>query len=354
MSAMMHAMVLEAAGAPLRLRQVPVPSPRPDEVLVRVHAVGVGLTINIMMGTPGLVTSFPRIPGHEIAGEVVELGSQVNGVAAGQRVTCHFYLTCGRCRHCRGGRETLCPNFEGFIGMARDGGYAQYVSLPARNLVVIPDGVSFVDAAVAADAVATAYHACTQEARVMPGDDVLVVGAAGGVGIQAMKVAQAMGARVLAADVGPAKLAFLREQGADVVIDVNQGPLEDQVRAATGGAGVDAALDIVASKQTMESSFASLGLGGRLVMVGFRPKGMFGVDWNFTIDGWALNRGEREIHGSRYVNLAEIGQTLALIAKGRLKPVIGRTFALQDINAAHEALARGETLGRLAATMEFT
>jgi D-arabinose 1-dehydrogenase-like Zn-dependent alcohol dehydrogenase len=348
----MKAMVLPAAGEPLALRDVPVPHCGADEVLVQVRAVGVGLTINIMLGTPGVVSSFPRIPGHEIAGDVVQVGSSVRAFQPGERVTCSFFLTCGLCRHCRNGRETLCPHFAGFIGTARDGGYAQYVALPARNVVRIPAGVDYVQAAVAADAVATAYHSCTAEARVQGGDDVLVIGAAGGVGIQTVKMAQALGARVLAADRGERKLAFLREQGADAVIDVAAGPLPQQVRAATGGVGVDAAIDIVGSKQTMEAGYASLGYGGRLVMVGFRPQGMFGEDWNFTFDGMMLNRGELEIHGSRYVNLAEIGQTLQMIAKGRVQPVISRTYPLEQVNEAHEALRRGETLGRLALVVE--
>jgi 2-desacetyl-2-hydroxyethyl bacteriochlorophyllide A dehydrogenase len=349
--ATMKAMVLDAPGRPLQLREVPLPAIADDEVLVKVGAVGVGLTINIMLGTPGLVSSYPRIPGHEIAGRIVARGDAVRSFDVGQRVTCSFFLTCGVCKHCRSGRETLCAAFRGFIGMARDGGYAEYVALPASNLVPIPDAVGYEDAAVAADAGATAYHSCRGEARVVAGDDVLVVGAAGGVGIQTVKMAQAMGARVLAADLGETKLDFLRRQGADIVIDVAQGPLQDQVRQATGGVGVDSAIDIVGSKQTMEAAFASLAYGGKLVMVGFRPKGMFGVDWNFTIDGLMLNRGELEIHGSRYVNLAEINETLELIAKTRYKPVIGTVGRLEDVNDLHEMLKRNESLGRIVATV---
>jgi 2-desacetyl-2-hydroxyethyl bacteriochlorophyllide A dehydrogenase len=352
MKASMKAMVLSAPGEELSLREVPVPRPGPDEVLVKVRAVGVGLTINIMLATPGVVSAFPRIPGHEIAGEIVEIGTRVHWFEPGQRVTCSFFLTCGVCKHCRSGRETLCARFAGFIGTACDGGYAQYVTLPASNLVPIPDNVSYVSAAVAADAVATAYHACTAEARLMAGDDVLVVGAAGGVGIHTVKMAQAIGARVFAADRGAAKLDFLKQRGADVIIDTSAGPLAQQLRALTAGVGVDAAIDMVGSKQTMEAAFACLGYGGRLVMVGFRPKGLFEEDWNFTIDGLALNRGELEIHGSRYVNLAEIASTLQLIAKGKIEPVVSRTYSLEDVNEAHAALSRGETVGRLALIVE--
>ena len=138
----MRAMVLEKFGAPLELRGMPMPRPGPNEALVKVRACGVGLTVVSMIATPGRVTAFPRIPGHEIAGEVIEVGSEVRTIHPGQRVTNHFYLTCGNCRYCRSGRETLCENFRGNVGAACDGGYAEYVVLPERNLVPIPDGVT--------------------------------------------------------------------------------------------------------------------------------------------------------------------------------------------------------------------
>src|SRR5437899_11762080 len=113
----MKAMVLRELAGPLRLTEVPIPVPGPGEVRVRVRATGVGLTVVIMTAVPGRVTSFPRIPGHEVAGDVVEIGSEVAHVGIGDRVTCHFYLTCGVCRFCRSGRETLCPASPGNVGM---------------------------------------------------------------------------------------------------------------------------------------------------------------------------------------------------------------------------------------------
>src|SRR5213592_4331112 len=119
----MKAMVLHQLGGALRLEEVPVPSIGPGDALVRVRVAGAGLTVVIMTANPGLVTSFPRIPGHEVAGDVVEFGPQVSAVKVGDRVACHFYLTCGSCAYCRGGRETLCEKFAGYLGMAADGGY---------------------------------------------------------------------------------------------------------------------------------------------------------------------------------------------------------------------------------------
>ena len=210
----MKAMVLSEPGAPLRLEVVPVPGIGPNDVLLRVRATGVGLTVVIMTAVPGRVTSFPRIPGHEVAGEVVEIGPEVSHVKIGERVTCHFYLTCGACGFCRSGRETLCTAFRGNVGMACDGAYAEYVALPARDVVAIPAGVGDVDAAIAADAIATPYHACREEARVGPGDLVLIVGAGGGVGIHAVQMAKLSGGWVLAADITDDKLAAAKDSAA--------------------------------------------------------------------------------------------------------------------------------------------
>ena len=142
----MKAMVLPKFGAPLELRDVPLPKIGPNDVLLHVRATGVGLTVVIMIANPGRVTSFPRIPGHEVAGEVVELGSEVTNVKVGDRVACHFYLTCHACRFCRSGRETLCTAFRGFVGQAMDGGYSEYMAIPALNVTPIPAGVGDLDA----------------------------------------------------------------------------------------------------------------------------------------------------------------------------------------------------------------
>jgi len=169
---MMKAMVLHELGGPVRLQEVPVPSIGPDDALVRVRATGVGLTVVIMTANPGLVTRFPRIPGHEVAGEVVAVGSQVQTVKQGDRVACHFYFTCKACRYCRSGRETLCVNFKGYLGMAADGGYAEYLSVPALNLCPIPDGVSDLEAAVAS-LVERCFYALRSPPRRVAGADVV-------------------------------------------------------------------------------------------------------------------------------------------------------------------------------------
>jgi propanol-preferring alcohol dehydrogenase len=344
----MKAMVLRELGAPLRLETVPVPKIGPSDVLLRVRAMGVGLTVVIMTAVPGRVTSFPRIPGHEVAGEIAEVGSEVGHVKIGDRVTCHFYLTCGTCRFCRSGRETLCTAFRGYVGMACDGAYAEYMAIPAENVTPIPPGVSDLDAAIAADAICTPYHACRAEARIGPGDSVLIVGAGGGVGIHGVQMAKLCGGWVLAADITDDKLAAAKECGADALIDVRRGDLAGQVQKLTDGRGVDAAIDFVASRETLEGSLASLARAGRLVIIGSRPRAVFGVDSSFTVDPTRMLHSMLEIHGSRYVTLAEIQQTLELLRQGRIRAIVSRTFPLEEAEEAHELLRKNALVGRAA------
>jgi len=345
----MKAMVLPKFGAPLELRDMPMPAIGPNDVLLRVRATGVGLTVVIMIANPGRVTAFPRIPGHEVAGEVVERGSEVTTVDVGARVACHFYLTCGVCRFCRSGRETLCTAFRGFVGQASDGGYAEYMAIPAKNVTPIPDGVSDLDAAVAADAIATPYHACREEAKVGPGDSVLIIGAGGGVGIHGVQMAKLCGGWVLGADITDEKLDATKSYGADEIIDA-RGDIAAQVKKATAGRGVDAVIDFVASRETLTAAMASLGRAGRLVIIGSRPAPVFGVDATFPVDPGRMLYDMLEIHGSRFVTLTEMAQTLELLRQQRVRAVVTRTFPLDEAEAAHELLRKNAIVGRAGIT----
>lgn len=344
----MKAMLLDSFGAPLRLAGVPIPRVGPNDICVRVRAVGVGLTVVHMIANPGQVTAWPRIPGHEVAGEIVELGDEVRGFEVGQRVTTHFYLTCGQCRYCRMGRETLCLAFRGYVGMACDGGYAECMALPARNFIPIPDGVSDVDAALAADAIATPYHACTREAGLIPGEHVVVFGAGGGVGIHAVAMARLCGARVIAVDLGEAKLAGARAAGADELLDGSQPDLTQRILALTDGRGADAVIDVVGVRDTLETSIAALAPAGRLVIVGVRPPAVFGDSAKFQIDATLAVRKGIRILGSRYVTAAEIAQTLELIRQRRIQPLVDRTFALEQAEEVHRMIRDNRFVGRAA------
>ena len=341
-------MLLHQLGGPVTFKEVDNPRVRPCDAMVRVRAAGVGLTIIIMKGTPGLVTSYPRILGHEIAGEVVEVGSEVSNVRIGDRVVCHFYLTCKACKFCRSGRETLCENWKGYVGMACDGGYAEYMTVPSLNLCQFPEGIPFPEASIISDAIATPLHACREEARVGPGDNVLIVGAGGGVGIHAVQMAKLCGGRVLAADISSEKLEMAKGLGADEIIDVKEKDLAQEARRLTDGKGVDAVLDFVASSQTLEAGFASLSTAGRLVILGFRPSSVFKTEPTFRVDPLLVLSKGLEIHGSRYVSMAELIDGVKLVKQGKIKPIVTQTFPLEEAERVHQLFQANRITGRAA------
>jgi D-arabinose 1-dehydrogenase-like Zn-dependent alcohol dehydrogenase len=344
----MRAMLLHELGGAVTLQEVSEPHVGPNDAKVRVRAAGVGLTIVIMKSTPGLVTSFPRILGHEVAGEVVEVGREVQNVKAGDQVVCHFYLTCGVCRFCRSGRETLCESWRGYVGMACDGGYAEYMSVPARNLCPLPNGIPFAEASIISDAIATPLRACRVEARVGPGDDVLIIGAGGGVGIHAAQIARLCGARVIAADICGEKLEFVSTLGVDHIINCSQQNLVAEVQRFTAGRGVDAVLDFVASAQTLEAAMESLATAGTLVILGYRPPAVFKADPAFRVDPVTVLGKGLKIKGSRYVSMADLIQAVKIVHEGRIKPIVSRTFPLEEAETAHRLIQQNKIIGRAA------
>jgi alcohol dehydrogenase, propanol-preferring len=338
----MKAMVMRDWGEASFPATRPDPEPGLDEAVMRVRAAGVGLTLlNMRAGRLG--GSTPRVMGHELGGDVVAIGAGVKGLSIGDRCTVYFYLTCNRCRWCRGGRETLCENFGGYVGAHRDGGFADYVCLPAENFLPIPEGLSYEAAAVAADAVNTNWHCMRERAQLSPDDTIMLIGAGGGVGIHGVQVAKLFGARVIATDVSAEKLALAREWGADETINVRETNPLDEVRRLTSGKGVDAAVDYVGHGDTFKIAIESLATAGRAVVVG-AGKG----DTSFNPLG--LVTSERIITGSRHPTRAELIETMEIMARGLVVPVIGMRLPFTEMETIFNAL-KGETLlGRGALT----
>jgi alcohol dehydrogenase, propanol-preferring len=325
----MRAAVLSSFDAQVRLVDVPAPSPGPGEVLVDVAVCGVGLTLE-RARTGALGGSTPRVVGHEIGGTVAALGPGVTGWSVGDRVTTSFYLVCGRCRWCAGGRETLCDNWGGFIGVHVDGGLAEQVALPAHGLVRVPDGVALDDAAIAADAIATPYHVLTARAPVLPGQSVAVIGAGGGVGIHVAGVARAFGAKVIGFEADAKKVA-----GLGAHCDEVRGPDE------LDGVQADVVVDTVASSSTLGAAVGIVGKGGTVVVVGFQAGA------SLDLDPKPLVLAEVAITGSRYASRADLVATLDLVAQRRITPVIGARFPLSDVEGAYRAMQENAVLGRI-------
>ena len=340
----MRAMVLDEWGGPMTEQERPTPEPGPGEALMQVRAAGVGLTLaHMRRGVFG--GSTPRIMGHELAGDIVALGRGVESLQVGDRVGVYFYLNCGACKWCRGGRETLCENWKGFVGVHIDGGWAEYVSLPAQNLLVLPEGLDYEAAAIAADAVCTPWHACKERAQIKPLDDVLIIGAGGGVGIHGVQMAKHFGGRVIAVDISEEKLNLCREWGASEVIDANQEDVAEAVMRITDGKGVEAAIDFNGSPDTFQAAIASTGRGGRTVLIGAKPG-------EVTFPHTQLITEEKIVTGSRYSTKKELAETFELVARGIITPVIGRRLPFTGVESIFEDLYAERLLGRGALTYD--
>jgi len=342
----MRALVLRKPGSPMLVETLPDPVPGPGEAVARVIACGAGLTVQHVRAGRG-AAPLPRILGHEIAGEIIAVGPGVDDLAVGDEVTAYFYLTCGKCRWCIGGRESLCANFGGFVGRHIDGGYAEQIKLPARNFLRLPPELKArehpAEIGVVTDALATPYKVL-RRARVTPTDTVAVFGAGGGLGIHMVLMARYAHARVIAVDINADKLARCRQLGASDVVDASRQDVAKTLIDMTGGRGIDVAVDFVSTPSTQESAVAALGIGGRLVILG-------GAARPFTVPAVEVLSKELEILGSRYVTRQEVLDTLAIVARRDVWPVVTEVVALEEAEALHDRIERGEIFGRAAIRM---
>lgn len=336
----MRCLRLHDWGGELQLDEVSVPAVGATDVLVSIEATSVGLTVaNAINGDLGDdPADLPRIPAHEIVGRVVETGPGVDHLHGGDLVAAYFYLSCDHCANCRRGRESLCENFEGFVGVDIDGGYAEYVRLPATNAIELPDDIDPVDATVVPDAVGTPYHVATERANVDPGDSVLVLGAGGGVGIHMVQMAQYFGGSVTAVDLVDEKLARCASLGAEHTVNTS----EESVTAYAEAEGLryDAIIDFTGAMDLLESVVPLLETRGRLVNLTTFPGD------RLPIAPRAQVFGETEIVGSRYCWKHEFLRSAELVADGVIEPVISETVDLESVPRLLERIRAGELVGR--------
>lgn len=340
----MKALLLREPNTPFSMETIPDPIPKAGEAVARVFACGSGLTIHHVK-TGKVTVKMPRIIGHEVTGEIVAVGSTVTNLAIGDPVTTYFYLTCGQCKWCRTNRENLCENWQGYVGRHVDGGYAEYITLPAKNFIKLPEGLDHTqypaEIGVITDAIATPVK-LLRRARIRPSDTVAIIGAGGGLGLHMVMVAKWAHARVIAIDVIAEKLQTCSDVGADETLDAAScGNIVDALLDLNRGAGIDVVIDFVSSTETLETAAALLGRGGRLVTLG-------GAGEKFHISSMEMLTKELELLGSRYATKQDVIDSLELVARGELWPIVTETLPLKDGDIIHERLGLGLITGRAA------
>jgi len=332
----MKAAVFHGPHRPLEIAEVPDPRPARGEVLVRV--AGCGLCHTDLHYIDHGVKTFklpPLILGHEAAGVVAELGPGVTGRAVGDRVLIPSVLGCGQCDYCRQGRENLCSQMV-MLGNNIDGGYAELVVVPAKDLLPVPKELPLERACVIADALSTPFHAVRRRAKVRLGESVVVVGC-GGVGLNVVQCAAAAGGRVIALDLNDARLELAKRLGASVVINTTgMDRVDKKIRELTDG-GADVAIEAIGNPATIELAFGLLRRGGRLCVIGYSQEPV-------SLSAARLMYYELEIVGSLGCGAGEYREILSLVAAGtlQLEPIVSGTIPLADINEGLDRLRRGE------------
>ena len=338
----MKAIVYSQHGGPevLRLAEAEEPKIGPDDVLVRVRACALNhLDLWVWQGIPGLTIPFPHIPGSDISGEVTRVGEMVKNCKAGDRVLLQPGISCGKCPQCLGGDDNLCREYTLF-GYLVDGGCAEYVRSPAANVVPMPEGVSFEEAAAFPLVFLTAWHMLITRAQLKPAETLLVLGAGSGVGSAAIQIAKVSGARVLATAGSEEKLAKAKELGADEVIDHSKQEIAKEVKRLTGRRGVEVVFEHV-GKATWNQSIQSLAPAGRLVTCGAT------TGYEASIDIRYLFTRQFSILGSFMGSKAELFAVLDLYARGRVRPVIDTVMPLAKCAEGHLRLERREQFGKI-------
>lgn len=322
----------------LKVEEYPKPTPGAGEVVIKVAACGVCHTDlhYIDHGVPTFKKP-PLVLGHEISGTVAELGPGVTNLKANDRVLLPAVLTCGTCEFCRTGRENICKTMIMF-GNHIDGGYAEFVKAPAKDIFILPAEIPLEEGCIIADAISTPYHAVKNRAQVKPGDTVVVFGC-GGVGINIIQLCAATGATVFAVDIADKKLNWAKQFGATYTFNASASPdVAKDIRKFTGG-GVDIAIEAIGNPVTMGSAFNCLKKGGRLCIVGYTDK-------EFPLSAAKMMFFEMEVVGSlgcRPVDYPRLIE-MARIGKVKVAPLVTGKFPLDKINDAFDTLRKGDTI----------
>ena len=336
----MKAVVIEAFGPPqnLRLHEFATPRPGRQDILVKVETAGVCHhdVLHRAGKLPGAKAGI--VPGHETAGEVVAVGPDVTTHAAGDRVVVYQRRFCGQCRNCLRGRQDMCRAL-GAPAVDTEGGYAEFVCVPAAMGIKIPDGVDWAAAALSCCPIGTSLRALKAVAGINPGDSVLINGASGGLGVHQIQIARALGGVPIAVTTSPAKVEFLKSLGAETVIAVPDLAYAAEVWRLTGKRGVDIAIDNLGA--TLPETLRCMTQGGIVVVLGNISGEPVPVS-----PGLLIGRRLR-VSGSGMATLEDVQQSLAMVQAGMVRPIISATVKFSEAAKAHAMLEARAVEGRL-------
>ncbi|HLI46573.1 MAG TPA: alcohol dehydrogenase catalytic domain-containing protein [Geobacterales bacterium] len=335
----MKAAFIEELKKPLVVKEIPdIPELGPNEVLIKQELTGV--CYRDILTAEGFFPriKLPLIPGHEIAGTIVKTGSSVKDFKEGDYVASLIYIPCGQCKYCKAGMENICRNKRTY-GEDVQGSYAGFVKAHENSLVKIPKDVPIEDAVISACVTGMLVHAIKDRADLKKEENVFVTGAGGGVGIHAVQISKAFGAKVIALTSSDWKAKKIKEYGADEVI-VASGNVADKVKALTNGEGADLVIDTV-GEPTFEQSVRSVRWGGRIIVIG-----------NVNVKPVSLNLGliilrEVSILGNLSSTKRNILEAIELTRKGKIKAVIHSIYDLDRVNEVHDMMKNKSSLGRV-------
>lgn len=340
----MKAAIFKEFGGPDKLiyEDVPIPQIGRDEVLIRVRACSINhLDIWIRQGIPAYKLTLPHISGCDIAGIVEAVGEDIDRsrVRGGDRVIVAPGLSCFRCANCLSGMDNLCESYR-IIGAQVDGGYAEYTKVSGINIIPMPEGISFEEAAAFPLTFLTAWHMLIGRAGLSPGEDVLIIAAGSGIGVAAVQIAKLAGARVIATAGTDEKIERAKGLGADEVINYTKGDFAGKVKEITDGRGVDVVFEHV-GPATWDKSIASLAKNGRLITCGATTGPEVKLDLRYIF------MRQETIIGSIMGTRKELLQITRLIGQRRLKPVIDSVYPLYEARQAQERMLSRENFGKI-------
>jgi propanol-preferring alcohol dehydrogenase len=327
--------------SPLEVRNVDGPNIGDNDVLVKVKVCGVCFSdVKIWNGKALQRPTLPHILGHEISGTVSRVGRHVSSVAEGDRVIVYIYDTCDKCMACRTGRDNHCINMGPLVGFNRPGAFAEFISVPSKNVFKIPNDLDMTQAALLPDAVITPYHAIVEKAQVRFNDTAVVIGM-GGLGLNSLQILKLLGARVFSVSRTEGKLDMARKLGADAVINSKSTDVTEETKRLTDGYGVDFVFDTVASAETIEEGVKSLKKGGKDVLLAYDSEPTPIVTRNLML-------GLASIQSTRGGTRQNLRDLIRLASEGKLKSIVTHEYPLDEANTALMKLSQGDVTGRVA------